>query len=201
MFFSQQPAVSENKQQLSDSQSVQPVTTPPAAATAVQPERRTVSVTSGGGRSISISIPGLNKPTVQHSTEATTSGDLLSENRYESYTPEAFEMAWKSFAERIPEIVSAANYIRSTLPVHLEGTSYELQFSNIMQENEFKKLTTSLSTYMRQQLHNAGISFRTKVLESAELPRSSNPEDILKKMTEENPALELLKNNLKLEID
>lgn len=126
---------------------------------------------------------------------------MVAETLYEAYTPEAFERAWKSYAERIPEIVSAANYIRSTLPVQLEGTSYELQFSNVMQENEFKKLMTGLSGFLRQQLHNAGINFRTKVLESAELPRSNNPEDILKKMSEENPALELLKNNLKLEID
>lgn len=70
-----------------------------------------------------------------------------------------------------------------------------------MQDNEFKKLMTELSTFMRQQLRNSAISFSSKVIESTEVPRSNNPEEILKKMTDENPVLELLKNNLKLEID
>lgn len=167
----------------------------------VQTERRTVSATSTSGRSISISIPGQTKNSAGHTVQSTTPNESISVTEYEAYTPEAFERAWKSYAEQIPDIASAANYIRSTLPVHIEGTTYELQFSNIMQENEFKKLTTALSAHLRRQLRNAGISFRTKVLEVTEIPRSNNPEEILRKMTEENPALELLKNNLKLEID
>lgn len=202
MIFTQ-PATPATTTQQPAATKAAPVVAPPVqpvAATA-QPERRTVRATSPGGRSLSISIPGNNKQAVQHSSQPSSLSDVLAESHNEVYSPEAFEQAWKSYAERIPDVVSAANYIRSTLPVHLDGTNYELQFSNVMQENEFKKLMTALSSFLRQQLRNSGINFRTKVLESAELPRSNNPEEILKKMTEENPALELLRTNLKLEID
>jgi hypothetical protein len=163
-------------------------------------QRPTVSTAKSGGRSISISLNGAASKKTTH-VPAETRPDMVAENQNEPYTPQAFEQAWKAYATRISDIVSAANYIRSTLPVPVEGTTYELVFSNVMQENEFKKLMTSLSTYMRQTLRNSGIAFRTKVMESTELPRSTNPEEILRKMAEENPALELLKNNLKLEID
>jgi hypothetical protein len=169
-------------------------------AAPVPVQRSTVSAATSGGRSISISLNGTSSKKTAH-LPAETKPDIVAENQNESYTPQAFELAWKTYANYITDIVSAANYIRSTLPGSIGGTNYELVFSNVMQENEFKKLMTPLSTYMRQTLRNSGITFSTKVMESAELPRSNNPEEILRKMTEENPALEMLKNNLKLEID
>lgn len=184
----------------------QPVAVPspkaqPATSPAPTPAQRpTVTTATSGGRSISISLNGGSSKKTTH-LPVETKPDSVAENHNETFSPQAFEQAWKAYANNISDIVSAANYIRSTLPVVVEDTTYELVFSNVMQENEFKKLMTPLSTYMRQTLRNSGIAFRTKVMESAELPRSTNPEEILRKMTEENPALELLKNNLKLEID
>lgn len=172
------------------------------SAPAPTEQKTTLSASSTGGRSISISISGSQSKTLTtQSTKSQASNDITAEAQDENYTPQAFEQAWKLFAQRIPEIVSAVSYIRSNIPVLIDGHRYELIFSNIMQDNEFKKLMTELSTFMRQQLRNSAISFSSKVIESTEVPRSNNPEEILKKMTDENPVLELLKNNLKLEID
>lgn len=158
------------------------------------------SASPAGKRPISISI-NRGTATQTSTTPANPHQDVLAETADEHYSQEAFELAWKAYAQKIPSIASAASYIRSTLPVRTEAHVYELSFSNIFQENEFKTLMTDLSNHMRQTLRNSSIRFVSKVTEASEVPRTGNPEEILRKMMEENPALELLKNALKLEID
>jgi hypothetical protein len=123
------------------------------------------------------------------------------EGQDEKYSQEDFEKAWKEYAQRIPDIATVSNYILTNLPVNNGGHSYELVFSNIFQENEFKRLMTDLCGYMRKQLRNSSIIFTTSIIAATDIPRSNNPEEILRKMTDDNPSLELLKNRLKLEID
>lgn len=119
----------------------------------------------------------------------------------ENYTSVAFEKAWKSFALTVPELVSVVSYINNTIPEKINDHTYELTFSNVFQEGEFKKLLTDLCSSIRRTLRNSSINFITKVVETVEKDTNNNPEEILRKMTEQNPSLQLLKKNLNLEID
>jgi DNA polymerase III subunit gamma/tau len=119
----------------------------------------------------------------------------------ESYTTADFEKAWKGFAQTVPEIVSVVSYINNTIPEKINENTYELIFSNVFQESEFKKLLTDLCFSIRKTLRNSSINFITKVVETIEKDNNNNPEEILRKMTEQNPALQVLKKNLNLEID
>lgn len=119
----------------------------------------------------------------------------------ESYTAADFEKAWKGFARTVPEIVSVVSYINNTFPEKIDKNTYELTFSNVFQENEFKKLLTELCFSIRKTLKNSSVNFITKVVETIEKDTNNNPEEILRKMTEQNPALQVLKKNLNLEID
>lgn len=180
----------------SGSASPTPATTPVTVQKIVQPAIPVVK------RPISISIhPAHNKPATNTPKVEEAGPDIVSELSDELYSQEAFEKAWKSYAARVTDLASAASYIQSNLPVRLEVHTYELVFSNIFQENEIKRLLNSLSQHMRTELRNSSIAFTTRVVEATEIPQSDNPEEVLRKMIEENPALELLKNNLKLEID
>ena len=64
-----------------------------------------------------------------------------------------------------------------------------------------KRLIPDIAAFIRKELKNSSIRFVTKIVEVAEKDKNNNPEDVLRKMTERNPALNILKNNLKLEID
>lgn len=179
--------------------------TPPAVKSAAptNPVASTATSTTSTTpkRPLSISINrGARKSAVPDTPEQGRE-DVLAETRDEQYTREEFLEVWKSYAKQIPDIISAANYILATQPELIEDHTYELVFSNVLQENEFKKLMTQLSNYMRKSLKNGGVNFRTKVIEATDLPRTVNPEEVLRKMIQENPALEILKNKLKLEID
>lgn len=93
------------------------------------------------------------------------------------------------------------SYINNTIPDKINEHTYELTFSNVFQEGEFKKLLTDLCSSVRRTLKNSSINFITKVVETVEKDTNNNPEEILKKMTEQNPSLQILKKNLNLEID
>ena len=119
----------------------------------------------------------------------------------ESFTASDFEKAWKGFAKTVPEIVSIVSYINNTIPEKIDESTYELTFSNVFQESEFKKILTDLCFSIRKTLKNSSVNFVTKVIETVEKDTNNNPEEILRKMTEQNPALQMLKKNLNLEID
>ncbi|MEA4937191.1 MAG: hypothetical protein VB102_11195 [Paludibacter sp.] len=149
---------------------------------------------------VSISIsPILN--TKKAETVKTETNIQTSEQQNESYSGVAFEKAWKDFAQTVPEIVSVVSYINNTLPEKIDDHTYELTFSNVFQEGEFKKLLSELCFSIRKTLKNSSINFVTKVVETIEKDTNSNPEEILKRMTEQNPALQLLKKNFNLELD
>lgn len=119
----------------------------------------------------------------------------------EPYSYDDFLKAWKSYALEIPEIVSAVSYIGNNNPPQTGDHTFELVFSNVFQENEFKKLLTNMLMYIRRKVNNSAVSFVTRVEETTERVRNNSPEDVLKQMSEQNPALKILKNNLNLEID
>ncbi len=185
-----------------------PVTPTPAVQKAPEPKPATqpqVQSTAKpelnrSARPISISIsPMLNKQqnaaqeTKQTSEEATT--------QQEPYSNAAFERTWKAYIQLIPKVVSVISYINNNKPAKIAEHTYELTFTNIFQEADFKKELGNISNYLRKELKNSNIQFVTKVVEVAERDKRNDPEDIYRKMAEQNPALNILKKNLNLEID
>ena len=152
-------------------------------------------------RPVSISIsPLLNKQAANTSLDKKqNTADIPEQN--EAYTAAAFGKAWKSYTKEIPEIVSVVSYINNNQPTKVDEHTYELSFTNIFQEADFKKELGNICHYIRKELKNTAVNFITKVVEVAEKDRRNDPEEIYRKMTEQNPALSILKKNLNLEID
>lgn len=158
--------------------------------------------TKKSAKPISISISSLlNQRKDEKDIKKNEVQNLQYDDLVESYTSGAFEKAWKDYAHTVPELVSVISYINSTLPQKIQDHTYEIIFSNVFQENEFKKLLSDLSSYLRSTLKNSSINFVTKVVENLVKDTNRHPEEIFKKMTEQNPALLTLKKNLNLEID
>ena len=170
-----------------------PVTQPQVQSTA-KPEL------NRSARPVSISIsPMLNKQ--QSATQETKQTSEEATTQQEPYSNAAFERAWKAYIQLIPKIVSVVSYINNNKPAKIAEHTYELTFTNIFQEADFKKELGNISNYLRKELKNSNIQFVTKVVEVAERDKRNDPEDIYRKMAEQNPALNILKKNLNLEID
>jgi DNA polymerase-3 subunit gamma/tau len=196
--------VEENQQEAGTVSNSQPITTlTPAPVISALPKtsENPANTTKKPSRSISISIntPASQAKSVKPESEQPVEEEVVAADH--PYSKTEFENAWNKFADEIPKIVSVVSYIRNTVPVQISEHQYQLPCTNIFQENEIKKLLPALSAFVRNKLQNQQIGFTTLVLETADIPRSINPEEVLKKMTQQNPALEILRNNLSLEID
>ncbi len=119
----------------------------------------------------------------------------------EAYSSTDLIKAWKNYTDQIPELSSIVSFINNNNPKKIGEHVYLLTFSNIFQENDFKKEMNNIRKYLRKELKNSSISFKTKVVENTSRFRRKNPEEILKSLSEQNPALQTLKRNLSLELD
>ncbi len=174
----------------------------PESKPATQPQVQSIAKPefSRNTRPVSISIsPMLNKQ--QNATQETKQTSEEVTTQQEHYSNAAFERAWKAYIQLIPKIVSVVSYINNNMPAKIAEHTYELTFTNIFQEADFKKELGNISNYLRKELKNSNIQFVTKVVEVAERDKRNDPEDIYRKMADQNPALNILKKNLNLEID
>jgi DNA polymerase-3 subunit gamma/tau len=152
-------------------------------------------------RPVSISISPLRNKQQDTVQETNNHAAFEVTNQQEPYSNAAFEKVWKGYIQLIPKVVSVVSYINNNKPAKIAEHTYELTFTNIFQEADFKKELNNICNHLRRELKNSNIQFVTKVVEIAEKDKRNDPEDIFKKMSEQNPALNILKKNLNLEID
>ncbi len=111
------------------------------------------------------------------------------------------EVAWRKFTETIPEQGRMTSFILSAKPKFVTESVFEVTVSNVLQEKELKRLQPDILEFIHAQLQNSLVRMNIKVAEESEVQRSISPEERYKMMVEQNPALEILKNGLQLEID
>ncbi|MEI6556444.1 MAG: DNA polymerase III subunit gamma/tau [Paludibacter sp.] len=197
-------------------QKIQPEATPATAVTPIQPktieilkqathvipkpkpEIHEAKPTSQRPGSISISAPIVtSSPTPEYKTvkpepEAIT--DML-------FTADELEIAWLQFSESISDQARMKSFILNTIPELISETDFEIKVSNHLQEKELKKLEHELLSFMRSHLKNSKLEMKISMAEETESQRANTPEERYRILAEQNPALNILKNGLQLEID
>ena len=149
--------------------------------------------------SISITAPAITT----HQSEV-GSNNVVSEpapSLNQEFTEDELLQAWQRFAETIPEQGRMASLFLSTYPKLTSKTSFEVTVSNILQEKELKRLQQDIQSFIHIQLENSQVRMTIKVMEETAVQRANSPEDRYRIMAEQNPALDILKNGLQLEID
>ena len=117
------------------------------------------------------------------------------------FTYEELDKAWQQFAETIPEQGRITSFILSTRPKLISDTTFELTVSNNLQEKELIRLQPDIVEFMQLKLQNSLVRMNLKIAEETEVQRANTPEERYRIMAEQNPALDILKNGLGLEID
>jgi DNA polymerase III, subunit gamma and tau len=189
---------------------------------ATQPKSQPLaaSISSSAPRTISISKPKETaadpKPVFQRpesisiSTpviipeQIAASNDIVSEpaaslNR--EFSADELTDSWQQFAQTIPEQGRMTSLFLSTFPKLTSATTFEVTVSNILQEKELKRLQQDIQTFIQIKLENSLIRMSIKVMEETAVQRANSPEERYRIMAEQNPALDILKNGLQLEID
>ncbi|MDP4239598.1 MAG: DNA polymerase III subunit gamma/tau [Bacteroidota bacterium] len=191
------PASIENKTSVSKSPTVHST---PISQSQLKPKENVVDSKPAFKRPGSISISATNTVASPQATYSEKKIEVkVSQNR--SFTLEELERVWQQFAETIPEQGRMTSFILSTRPELTSANTFELTVSNILQEKELIRLQPDITEFMQQRLQNSKIRMTIKIAEETEVQRANSPEDRYKIMAEQNPALDILKNGLQLEID
>ncbi|MDR3653504.1 MAG: DNA polymerase III subunit gamma/tau [Paludibacter sp.] len=145
----------------------------------------------------------ISSPTVVASPQASYAENTTEESviQNKTFTGEDLTLTWKKFAETIPEQGRMASFFQSTMPNLTSSISFEITVSNILQEKELLRLQPDILDFIHSQLQNSSIKMAIKIAEESEIQRANTPEDRYKLLAEQNPALDILKNGLQLEID
>jgi len=149
-------------------------------------------------QSISISSPIITSSSVPD-YETKVKETKLNNNKL--FTLQELENAWLKFAETIPELGRMKSFIQSTQPILVTDLEFEVFVSNTLQEKDLIKLKPEILEYIRLQVQNDSVTMNIKLAEETETQRANTPEERFRILSEKNPALDILKNGLQLEID
>jgi len=193
------PAVTENKS-APTTEPVRSIATPQptVAPKAKEPSNDSKLVLKRPG-SISISTSNTAAEAQPVYNETTVIEKPVIQNK--SFTTAELEQTWHQFAGTIPEQARMVSFFQTTIPILTSPTTFEITVSNILQEKELKRLHVDIQEFIHRQLENTSIKMTIKVAEETEVQRANTPEDRYKLMADQNPALDILKNGLQLEID
>ncbi len=117
------------------------------------------------------------------------------------FTIEDLEIAWLQFSETLATQGRMKSLILTTKPILITETEFQVTVSNSLQEKELKRMEGELLKYIQTYLKNSKIKFRIRLAEETEMQRANSPEDRYKILAKLNPAIEVLKSSLQLEID
>jgi DNA polymerase-3 subunit gamma/tau len=148
--------------------------------------------------SISISTPLIvSSPQEEYSISKPT--EKVVPNK--AFTNEDVEIAWRQFADTIPEQGRITSFILNNKPYQTAEKNFEVTVSNILQEKELKRILPDILDFIHSNLSNSTIRMNIKIMEETEKQRSHSPEERFKIMAEQNSAINTLRTGLNLEID
>jgi DNA polymerase III subunit gamma/tau len=117
------------------------------------------------------------------------------------YSADDLIRAWFQFAETIPEQGRMTSFFRSNIPQITSDTTFEVLVSNSLQEKELKRLQGDILEFIHARLENTLLKMTINIAEETAVQRAHTPEERYRLLAEQNPALDILKNGLNLEID
>ncbi len=165
-------------------------------------EKRKIPVMKAGMIGMSIRHPHTN--TVQP-TEAPATAPTPTNNRsdYEDYmfNEKDLNYYWREFAAKLPmeEKANAARMMNIT-PKLLNDITFEVAVDNSIVEKYMQQLTSAIQNHLRERLHNRKITMTIRVLADKEVVRAYSQAERFQLMTQRNPKLLKLKENLGLEL-
>ena len=176
-----------------------PISAKPTVHAIEKPKETVIDSKPAFQRPGSISISAPTVVTSPQEAYQVTKVEEIIQNK--PFTEEELEVAWLQYTETIPDQGRMKSFILSTKPQLISENEFEIIVSNTLQEKELKRLQPDLVTFIRLHLQNSKVGMSIKIAEETDMQRANSPEDRYKIMAEQNPALDVLKNGLQLEID
>lgn len=157
----------------------------PASASAPKAAPRTVRISSG---------------TQESASESSTDSDDHRGERNTPITLDSLRDAWRKFIADNGDLHVVVGAMRRTAPVDNGNGRYTITVDNPAQQQQFEEAAPRLNTFMREALDNDSFTLTAIVSDAPRADAPLSPQEILKKVVEENPVLRNLISGLDVEL-
>ncbi|HPS46549.1 MAG TPA: DNA polymerase III subunit gamma/tau [Bacteroidales bacterium] len=167
-------------------------------SSSVKPEKRIVSATKSIKETLAENA--IQKKIENEGDIDKSSSDI--KKPITQFTAEEFEKVWMEMA--LPYKTESPDFyitLTSQIPKVNEDFSIELSIDNVIQEKEITERKFEILTILRNALNNAQIQLNTIINKNPSITKPFTPQEKFKKMTENNPAIQNLKDLFDLDID
>jgi len=167
-------------------------------SSSVKPEKRIVSATKSIKETLAENA--IQKKIENEGDIDKSSSDI--KKPITQFTAEEFEKVWMEMA--LPYKTESPDFyitLTSQIPKVNEDFSIELSIDNVIQEKEITERKFEILTILRNALNNAQIQLNTIINKNPSNTKPFTPQEKFKKMTENNPAIQNLKDLFDLDID
>ncbi len=118
-----------------------------------------------------------------------------------AYSMDDFVKSWHNFAAKIKEDINKVSFNTFSMPIQSEPHRFVVYVSNTMQATNFKKFQPYLVAHLRNELKNNSVQVEHMQVEESAMPKTVSPEERYKQFAEINPAVDVLRKKIQLEID
>ncbi len=126
---------------------------------------------------------------------------LVSVNFNENFTQEQMIAAWNKYIRTIQGKNLLMNTMESCKPTLTDNFVLVQAVDNTYQEKEMQNEATQLVNFLRKELKNGQITLTIQLSEMTNLTKAMTPNERLKRMIENHPALKELREQFNLELD
>ena len=162
-----------------------------------------IPVMKAGSMNISIKRPYAAQKNT-HTAQAGVKPSVSDEQAYEDYiiNERDLNVYWTEYAVNLPKEEAAnAARMRNIHPHLLEdGVTFEVVVDNDMVQKYMQNLSAGIEAHLRGRLHNRKITMKVRVSEQGENVRAYSHLERFQMMSQKNPSLLKLKEELGLEL-
>jgi len=137
----------------------------------------------------------------EEKTEIEKQDFLVSVDLNENFTQEQMIMAWNKYIRTIQGKNLLTNTMESCKPTLTANYVLVQSVDNTYQEKEMQNEANTLVNFLRKELRNGQITLSIQLSEMTNMTKAMTPNERLKRMTENHPALKELREQFNLELD
>ena len=152
-------------------------------------------------RTFSIANHGVSITSVKEQKKAKDSSKERDKQaiKNESFTEEALIDAWKSYAENLTEEKLLQNTMILYLPKKLNDTKFEVTVNTDINKEYIENNLRSILDWLQKKLQNDLIEMKIVISKTIVNKKAFTPQEIFQEMSQSNPALKDLTDELGLE--
>lgn len=166
-------------------------------------EEKKIPTVKAGSLGISLRRPVSEQQPSEKKAPQTVASTPMQNDTYEDYifNEKDLDYYWREFAAALPaEEKANAARMMNIHPHLLNSTTFEVAVDNEMVEKYMKQLLPSIQNHLRERLHNRKITMAIRISAPTENIRAYSHVERFQMMSQKNPHLLRLKQELGLEL-